>query len=523
MEEIGTRPNGRVRRLLRHPDSHLIGALALAALVAAAWPTDVAQEHLPQTVVAVTGIGERPAYAFDPGPGFFDPLSLRNPPDRPDGASPMPGDGVLRLRVEEFGAVADPAVDNRQAIQDAIDHVHARGGGVILLGEGTYGVAGDPRGPGAIKLKSNTFLQGAGMGRSTLRVVDGWSGTLVGLVRTPWGQATLNYGLADLTLDGNRTGTSGKIDAFYSGGMPGGTVADEDAWVLRVEARDVSGYGFDPHERTVRLTIADSLARNNGLDGFVADFVVDSVYRGNIAIGNERHGFNIVTSSSNLIVEDNVAKGNGGAGLVVQRGSDPIPSPHDIRIADMRLTDNGREGALIRMSRNVELRNVLSTRNGTYGVRIQGSQDVILRDRIVMDNSLNGRTRFAAIQIRDEDDTVHGRSYPSRGIIVRDNVIGWQVPVRQRSAVQELAGDVAGTVVSGNRFRGLFRTTLETGYRQATARNHRFEAARIRAALSGAVRGLLPIEDTADCRSRTVRPGGCAFPEVRSLGPAGQE
>lgn len=584
MQEVRAGWNPDAWSPFRDPDVYLLAALALFVAIAAFRPTSIADAAMTGAEVTATEIIERPAYAFDPGPGFFtagaqgslpfagaphpvaDPLSelqtyredtgpsffdLVEGADAPrDGTgddaesdifsalydmplpsqerlgvrmADLPEDGILRLRVEDFGAVADPTVDNRQAIQDAIDYAHAVGGGVIHLGEGVYGVAGDPRGPGAIKLHSNTFLQGAGMGRSVLRLVDGWSGKLVGLVRTPHGQATINYGLADLTLDGNRAATSGKIDAFYSGGTPGSTVADKDAWILRVEARDFSGYGFDPHERTIRLTIADSVARNNGTDGFVADYIINGVYKRNLAIGNGRHGFNIVTTSNNFILEDSVAQGNGGAGLVVQRGDEAIPSPHNMRIGKLRLTDNQREGVLIRLSHDVELHDIASTRNGTYGIRIQGSQNVTVRDSIIMDNSQNGRGDFAAVQIRAEEDTVTGRVYPARDVVVRDNVIGWQVPLKQRAAVHEVKGDVEGTVVSGNHFRGTFRRAVQIGSRSTASRNHRFEAAWINTALRGVVGGAVPLAETADCRNREIRPNGCVFPDVESLWPEGLE
>jgi hypothetical protein len=584
MQEVGTGVNRYDWVLFRHPDFYILSALALAAFFVAFRPTSVPEAHLAGAAVTATEIVDRPTYGFDPGPGFFDGASVTalSPSDAgpqagaradsnrtyredigesffdmvegaappPDGTgedplsemltglfdAPLPGldfpvarmadlpeDGVLRLRVEDFGAIADATLDNRQAIQDAIDYAHALGGGVIHLGEGTYGVAGDPRSSGAIKLRSNTFLQGAGMGRSVLRLVDGWSGTLVGLVRSPHGQATVNYGLADLTLDGNRTGTSGKVDAYYSGGSPGSPVSDKDAWVLRVEARDFSGNGFDPHERTLRLTIADSVARNNGTDGFVADYIIDGVYRRNIAIGNGRHGFNIVTTSNDFVLEDSVAQGNGGSGLVVQRGDEAIASPHNIRIANVRLTDNAREGALVRLSHDVELSEIVSARNGTYGVRVQGSQNVTLRHSVVLDNSRNGRGLYAAVQIAAEDDAVTDKVYPARDVVVRDNVIGWQNPLRQRSAVHEVKGDVAGTVISNNHFRGYFRRAVQVGSRGTSSRNQNLGWAWIMTALKGAAGGAPTIGDTQDCRDPRIRPNGCAFPDVQDLWPAGLE
>ncbi len=220
----------------------------------------------PGASTTVDGILYRPTYAFVPPDSFFE-------------AGPVGAEEPL-FNVLDFGAVADPGIDNRPMIQAAIDAAHAAGGGMVYIPPGTYGVAGAPDDTGGIYVLSNVFLKGAGMGESILRVVDGWDGTLTGIVRTPFAEATTNYGVADLTLDGNRDNTSGKVDGYFSGGLPGGTIADEDAYILRVEAENNSGYGFDPHEQTIRLSLSDSVAHHNGLDGFEADFVIDSVYSG---------------------------------------------------------------------------------------------------------------------------------------------------------------------------------------------------------------------------------------------------
>jgi nitrous oxidase accessory protein NosD len=123
--------------------------------------------------------------------------------------------------------------------------------------------------------------------------------------------------------------------------------------VLRVEIHDVSRYGFDPHEQTERLSIKDSVAHDNGVDGFVLDYTVDSELSGNVSYANGRHGFNFVTTSSNVLLTDNIAHDNGGAGFVVQRGSEDIESSHGINFVGGAAYSNGREGVLIQMSHDV--------------------------------------------------------------------------------------------------------------------------------------------------------------------------
>ena len=325
---------------------------------------------------------------------------------------------------------------------------------MVVLDAGTYGVAGHPTSVGSIHLKDNVFLKGAGMGETTLRVVDGWDGKITGIVRTQR-DATSNYGLADLTLDGNRENTTGKIDGYYSGGIPGGTITDEDAWVLRVEAQNNSGYGFDPHERTERLTIADSVAHHNGLDGFVADYIIDSVYSNNLAYENDRHGFNIVTTTNDFLLSNNVARDNGGGGIVIQRGSEDIPSPSNILIDGGEVFGNGRDGVLVQMSDNVEVRGVDIHDNGTYGVRIYGSNNVSAIDNTIRDNSRSNDGSYAGVQIReDEDFAVSGGIFGARENLVSGNTIAWSTGLSGSYGIEEREGDVGGTVIIGNRIDG---------------------------------------------------------------------
>lgn len=438
-----------------------IALLVAAAVVVAAFSVEPESPPLPPIAagadVTVDGIASRPDYGFSPGPAFFAPEAVED-------------EDARVFSAEAFGAVPDPAVDNRAAIQAAIDAAHAAGGGVVRLGEGTFGLAGHIGGYGSLKLRDNTFLKGAGMGRTVLRVIDGWSGTITGIVRTPWGEATKNYGLADLTLDGNRANTTGKVDAYYSGGKPGGTITDEDAWVLRVEARNNSGYGFDPHERTERLMIADCTAHGNGMDGFVADYIIDGVYRDNRAWNNDRHGFNLVTTTNDFLLTGGEAKNNGGDGVVVQRGSFPIPSPSNLVIEDMVLHGNGRSGVLVRLSENVELRRLDIRGNGTYGVRVLGSSRVTLRDSTILDNSASRARGFSAVQIRDEGDDVMQRVYPALGTLIVNSRIGWTPLSSGRHAVEEQPGEVGDTAVVGSRLTGRMRAPLALVGEASTAR-----------------------------------------------------
>ncbi len=210
------------------------------------------------------------------------------------------GTGPATFNVRDFGAKGDGVTNDQAAIQAAINAAFQAGGGVVEVPGGVYmiGVGGPSEGDGPIELLSNVTLQGAGMGVTVLKLMDNVTQNINGFVRTPADEVVQNVQLLDLTLDGNRAANTFKANAFLCGVAPGNPLASEDITISGVEARNFTGYGFDPHERTVRLTIENSVAHHNGLDGFVADFQIDSVFRNNESYANDRHGFNIVTSTS---------------------------------------------------------------------------------------------------------------------------------------------------------------------------------------------------------------------------------
>jgi len=381
----------------------------------------------------VDGISWHPSYSYTPPAVFFD------------GGTPAVGQGVFNIL--DYGAVAEPAVDNRAAIQAAIDAAHDAGGGLVYVPHGVYGVDANPDKAGAIYLEDNVFMMGDGMGQSVLRVVDNASGDITGIVRTDR-EETDNYGLADITLDGNRDNNANtlKVVGYYSGGIPNETISDHDAWVLRVEARNNNGYGFDPHEQTHRLTIADSVADHNHKDGFVADFIVDGVYRNNLAYENDRHGFNITTTTNNFLLLDNIAHDNGlgttgGAGITLQRGDFDIPFPHNIEIRGGEVYGNSKEGIQIRMTDNVLVTGVSIHDNGTYGVRLKGASHVSLLDDSISGNSASLYDQYSSIVLGAEQDSITGKTFDSDYNLFKANVITGGPDAGARYGFEEKAGE----------------------------------------------------------------------------------
>ncbi|MBD1554162.1 glycosyl hydrolase family 28-related protein [Pseudomonas typographi] len=328
------------------------------------------------------------------------------------------------FNVKDYGAVGDGVTDDTAAIQAAVDAAAAAGGGQVYVPSGTYIVSGgDEPSDGCIVLKSNVYMYGDGMGESTLKVADGWDQSITGIVRSAYGEETSNFGLSDMTLDGNRDNTSGKIDGWFNGYIPGEEGHDSNVTLDSVEILDCSGYGFDPHEQTENMVIENCVSHGNGLDGFVADYLSDSVFRNNVAYDNDRHGFNIVTSTHDFTLEDNVAYDNGGGGIVVQRGSEDIASPTNITITGGEVYGNGAEGVLIKMSDNVTVDGVDIHDNGTAGIRLYGSSDVTVENNTLTNDAQTSAVPEIIIQSYDDTNGVSGNFYAGSDNVIEGNTI----------------------------------------------------------------------------------------------------
>jgi Ca2+-binding RTX toxin-like protein len=356
------------------------------------------------------------------------------------------------INASTFGAVANDSIDDTAAINAAVKAAHAEylknpsaGRVTVVLPTGTLLVKGSgDKSDGAVSMLSGTALQGAGMGQTVLKVADGWAGDITGVVRTPFNEVTSNVGVFDLSIDGNRDATTGKIDGFYTGVRPGSTQQDSNIHVSRVEILDCSGYGFDPHEQTLNLIIENSVSHGNGLDGFVADYIVNGIYRNNIAYNNDRHGFNVTTTTTGLLLQNNIAYGNGSTGVVVQRGSENIPWPSKIQIVGGQYYGNLKEGILLNMADDVTIDGATIYGNLSNGVRIEGSTDSVVQNSRIFNNAQGGDNKFDEISIRMRVDATTGQTYYSVNTQILNNTIYSDGAIDARYGIREERTNTAG-------------------------------------------------------------------------------
>ncbi len=320
------------------------------------------------------------------------------------------------------------AKDQTAAIQKALSAVGSHNGGTVSLSSGAWTVAGTGKAAdGCLKIGSNTTLEGSGTGVTVLKLADG-SSSVTGIVRTDSGKllpdgtyATVdNVSIKNLTLDGNAAHTTGAVDGFYCGPKPGTAQADTNISLDHVEIMNCSRYGFDPHEQTVGLTISNSSAHHNGVDGFTIDFCSNVTLTNNVAYSNGRHGFNIVTGSHDVTLSGNDATGNGGSGISIQTGDNEIRGWTDtIHITGGTLANNGRAGIEIKEASHITIDHVLISQNAMDGIRLAGVEDVTITANSYFGNGGAGTVSIAGyLQDFADTDALNDRWIATHDVVI---------------------------------------------------------------------------------------------------------
>lgn len=373
----------------------------------------------------------------------------------------------LIFNVKDFGARGDGITIDRDAIQSALDAAHAAGGGTVYIPKGVYIVTGrDNPAHGALQVRSNVTIQGEGMGESVIKLADGWNQKVTGIVRTPsGGEQESNIAIRDITIDGNRhnnTHPQAETDGFFAGVTPGRDAWDYNITIERVEVTRVSRYGFDPHEQVKNLVIRDSVAHDNGLDGFTIDYISGSLFENNVSFNNGRHGFNVVTSSHENILRNNVAYGNGGNGFVTQRGSDDRALNFDVVFENNRSFDNGLHGMLIKISNGTVVRGNEVFNNARSGILLEGASGSTIERNHVYNNGQSEHNEYAQIRIMRYDDTdgASGEFFDSLNNVIRDNLIVSNSPIRPAHSILEEHPNSLGNLIVGNITQGAVRAEV---------------------------------------------------------------
>lgn len=266
----------------------------------------------------------------------------------------------------------------------------------------------------------------------------------------------------DFTITGSPASESGGANAtavFYPTTLS--NASDYDISCVNVEMRYMTHYGFDPHEITTRLIMDSNRSHSNGLDGFVADSIIDGAYRNNYAYNNGRHGFNLTTSSNDLMVlgcfgYDNgvLELGAGGNGIVVQRGSSNLPFPYKIIISGGAYLRNRLNNIKLQMANQVLITEVLCTDAYNQGIRILGSTDINIVGNILRDNGSAANNTYDDIQIDEYNAAFGVGTVGSQYVTVSDNNIRATGTNKTRYGIREETSASDNNVFSMNSIIG---------------------------------------------------------------------
>lgn len=331
---------------------------------------------------------------------------------------------MVTYNVKDFGATGNGVTNDTKAIQAALDAAHAAGGGTVYIPEGIYIITGTGKAyEGALRIYSNTELYGDGMGDTELKLQDGWSSKITGLIRTPVNEETHDVIIRDLTLNGNRENTTADVDGIMTGVLPGSPKQDNNILIERVEIHDVSRIAFNPHEQTTNLIIRDSVAHHNSWDGFVGDYVSNAVYENNVAYANDRNGINIVTHSHDVVVQNNISYDNGQYGIVVQRGtgSETIPGYEDLLNYNVVVENNtvygNDRGIVLKQVEEIQIIDNNIYGNDRDGIYVEGAFNSVI-DGNTVDAATN------ALVIRNYSGDLPGPEASYNNIVINNILSG---------------------------------------------------------------------------------------------------
>jgi len=203
------------------------------------------------------------------------------------------------------------------ALEAACKKLRANGGGTLKIEPGTYTLSRN------WDLECNsTTVAGAGMGRTILKLQNkAKKFAKAGFIRFRF---LRNMEFTGFTIDGNKAqqlkSSKSAMDSssvtygrycFYADGF-------NTLKFRNVRTQNCQGYGFDPHGIKFKplifsenIDIQNCESINNGWDGFTIDQIVKGTIANNVAKGNGRHGFNVVTGTKNLVIRSNRAENNG--------------------------------------------------------------------------------------------------------------------------------------------------------------------------------------------------------------------
>ncbi|HXV76804.1 MAG TPA: right-handed parallel beta-helix repeat-containing protein [Candidatus Polarisedimenticolaceae bacterium] len=357
-----------------------------------------------------------------------------------------------------FGVACDGVADDAPAIQRALDAAGAAGGATVRLPQGTCRLASAAADGSMLEIKGATRLQGAGTGRTVLRVTGAWFGAPVtNMIYTERGASGVV--IEDLTLDFNARENRGR---FATTGLYGLAVRSSDTVARRVEVVDSPANGIGVPVAGTRVRFEDCRPHDNRLNGFYAGEVSDIEIVGCEAFGNT-NGISLANGSRRVVIAGNRLHHQRADGVSI---GDTAPQSHrtdtrEVIIAGNRIEDNARAGIALIASRNRGASPSLQTvvhdndllRNAAVAISCNSAQDVRITFNRLEDNADTGVLILNGREIAVYGNTIAGSRLAIR---IADNPHGPR------------PGEIGRISIVGNRFgrsgglaRGLPAVTID--------------------------------------------------------------
>lgn len=309
------------------------------------------------------------------------------------------------FNVLDYGAKGDGVADDTRAIQLAINAAAKAGGGEVRIPPGTFIVSGPNADGACITLKNNVHLVGFGQADTVLKLADGSSANIDGIVRASASHNTSNASVENLTVDGNQAQTSGTVHGVVTGSATGAPAHAIDFAVSAVAMVNCSGNGLLANALSVRLRVSDSLAADNGGDGFSTRFVTESngikgdriLFMDNEAARNGGDGVDVLYGNysefANVKSHDNA-----GNGIVMESLPTDNAFKGDAVLSYADLYNNGGAGAVVRAF-TPYMTSVSAHDNKGAGFNFQGNSDVLLIQSEARSNQLGAAPGTTAAEV----------------------------------------------------------------------------------------------------------------------------
>lgn len=216
--------------------------------------------------------------------------------------------GQLEVSIVDFGAIPDDGLDDRVAMQAALD---AAAGGIVHVPVGHWSASRAGNGFLCLSIPAGTTLIGDDRAGSVIEQMPSVAGS-VRLLQPGHGgsnpPATPDVTIENLTLDGNRSQQTADEHraAVFASNAPG-------LHLLHVTAQNFTGDGFYLYNHTDNATVTDVLATGNDRDGIVfGGGTTGGVVSGSTFAGNRVQQFDTEGGAvANLTVSGNVIDGTG--------------------------------------------------------------------------------------------------------------------------------------------------------------------------------------------------------------------